>query len=119
MNIQYYKPIYVIYFVTALFIGTNLYAGSAINSVDQPQDSSTAGNPTATSKGRFFAYDQETRKIWINDFVYFLSTDYRVIGSSTKLGSLSAIKYQEVVAFKTAPNPKHPSAPYIIEIRRK
>ncbi len=107
---------------TLLFIVTaQLHAGNtAPGSAYQPQDFAEAGEPVKRpSTGRFFGHDQATGEVWINDFVYILSADYRVIGSSTKLGLLSAIKYQETVAFETAPNPKQPSIPYIVEIRRK
>ncbi len=79
----------------------------------------TGGEPARRSlTGRFSRYDAAGR-IWIDDFVYQLSSDHRVIGSSTKLGLLSAIQYLETVEFTTAPNPKQPSIPYIVEIRRK
>jgi len=107
--------------VTIAIPTAQLYAGNAIQrSIAQPQNTSIISEPNQKpSTGKFFGYDQATRKIWIDDFVYLLSTGYKVIGSSTKLGLLSAIKYQEVVAFKTAPNPTRPSVPYIVEIRRK
>ncbi len=109
--------------VATLFIVTaQLHAGNtAPESAYRPQNFAEAGEPVKKrpSTGRFFGHDQATGKVWINDFVYILSADYRVVGSSTKLGLLSAIKYQETVAFKTAPNPKQPSIPYIVEIRRK
>ena len=71
------------------------------------------------SSGVFYGYDEATRKIWINDYVYKLSTDYRVLGSPTKLGLLSAIQDKEIVEFKIAPNAERPSIPLIVEIRRK
>ncbi len=102
---------------TIVLFTTQLYASNDMHSSRHQLQNTEITQRAST--GKFFGYDQETRKIWINDFVYLLSVDYRVIGTSTKLGLLSAIKYQEVVTFKTAPNPQRPSVPYIIEIRRK
>lgn len=105
--------------VASFFMATDqLYADK--NSNHNSADPLHVGSkPASPSTGKFFGYEQKTGKIWINDFVYIVSPDCKILGSSTKLGMISAIKYQETVAFKTASNPKHPSIPYIIEIRRK
>ncbi len=100
---------------------TQLHAGNIPPRPAYLQAAADTGDElTRTSlTGRFSRYDAATGRIWIDDFVYQLSSDHRVIGSSTKLGLLSAIQYLETVEFKTAPNPKQPSIPYIVEIRRK
>jgi len=103
--------------VTVLVATAPLHAGNSARSASQQLADIHATQKSST--GEFFGYDQKTRKIWIDDYLYILSADYRVVGTSTKLGLLSAIKYQEKVEFKTAPNPKQPSIPYVIEIRRK
>jgi len=116
MDRQPHKSAYMACLITALLISaTPLYA--ATSETEALSIESTTAPRSLT--GKFFGYDQKTREVWINDFVYILRADCRVVGSSTKLGLLSAIKHQEVVEFKTAPNPKQPSIPYIAEIRRK
>lgn len=104
--------------IATLVIAAPLHAGNTARSSSQKKYEAYDATQ-ATLTGEFFGYDQKTRKIWINDYAYILSADYRVVGTSTKLGALSAIKYAEIVVFKTAPNPKHPSMPYVIEIQRK
>ena len=101
-----------------VFVATPpLHAGNATRSSSQQSPDIYATQKI--SVGEFFGYSQKTRKIWLNDYLYILRADCRVVGTSTKLGMLSAIKHQEKVEFKTAPNPKQPSIPYVIEIRRK
>jgi len=112
------KNISTISLLISLLVTTApLYAADAVHITSQKSPSiETTQKPLA---GEFFGYDQKTRKIWIDDYLYVLRMDYRVIGTPTKLGLLSAIKYQEIVQFKTAPNPKKPSIPYVIEIQRR
>ncbi len=122
MDKQHHKSTYMACLLIALLMtATQSYAGNAIHNLAHQTDALQADSELTPRSlaGKFFGYDQKTREIWVNDFVYMLSADYSVIGSSTKLGLLSAIKHQEVVEFETAPNPKYPSIPYIVEIRRK
>ncbi len=118
MNRQPRKATCIASLAAMLFIAaTQPHAGDA--SVESTYRAE-AGEPLKrASTGPFFGHDQATGKIWINDFAYQLHADYRVIGSSTKLGLLSAIRYGEMVTFETAPNPKQPSTPYVIKIHRK
>ncbi len=69
--------------------------------------------------GAFHGFDAEHGVVWINDYLYWLHPSFKVIGNSTKLGLLSAIRRGETVEFAAVPDPKDPRRTLVVEIRRK
>ena len=69
--------------------------------------------------GPFHGFDQAHGAVWINDRLYWMHPEFKVIGNSTKLGLLSAIKPGESVEFITLPDPADGRRTLILEIRRK
>ncbi len=75
-------------------------------------------NGTSRS-GAFHSFNPELGLVWINDYAYRLHPGFKVIGNSTKMGSVSAIKRGEIVEFVTVPDSKDPRRKLLVEIRRK
>ena len=69
--------------------------------------------------GAFHRFDQDHGAVWINDRLYWLHPEFRVIGNATKLGLLSAIRPDEFVQFATVPDPLDARRTLIVEIRRQ
>ncbi len=69
--------------------------------------------------GAFSGFDQGHGVVWINDYLYWLHPEFKVIGNATKLGLLSAIKRGETVEFAAISDPEDPRKTLILEIRRK
>lgn len=74
----------------------------------------------ATSQsGPFYGFSAASGAVWIDDYRYGLHPQAKVVGNSTKMGLLSAIKLGEVVEFFTIPDPGNPHRKLVVEIRRK
>ncbi len=73
----------------------------------------------ASRSGAFHGFHGAYRVVWIDDRLYRLHPQARVVGNSTKLGLLSAIPKGETVEFVTIPDPEDSGRKLIVEIRRQ
>ncbi len=69
--------------------------------------------------GPFHGFDQRHGAVWINDRLYWMHPEFKVIGNATKMGVVSAIRPGEFVDFVTLPDPADGRRTLILEIRRK
>ncbi len=90
--------------------------GDPIATPDGAQFQTTAD---MSRTGAFHGFDRQHGAVWINDHLYWLHPEFKVIGNSTKLGLLSAIRQGETVEFVAVPDSKDPHRKLLVEIRRK
>ena len=90
--------------------------GSSIPAPDGAQVGLTTG---VSRSGSFHGFDAAHGAVWVDDYLYWLDPGFTVVGNSTKLGTLSAIKWGETIDFTAVPDPKDPRRTLILEIRRK
>lgn len=68
-------------------------------------------------RGSFDGYDRKAGMVWVNDRVFELAGDLKVIGTAKKAGTLSAIQLGETVTLLYGETGRQ-GIPVAIEIRR-
>lgn len=108
---------------SALAGGKLMSSGVTVEPITVTPQETTAGGGSSPGalprKGIFDHINLSQGLVWIDDSVYRILPTVPVMGTDTKLGSLSAIQHGEVIGFRIESDTKDPeSFPMVVEIQR-